>query len=163
MVLSFDCHVSQLLWLTCVFEFEFECGFYAQSASEAIFRARACTYSHNLLIMTSWWWLYLMNETRRKPTTGRQPPSLFDKWHGMFYMPCTSRHGWTYQYLWLPSHGSLGESRSVPRVGLEPTMVSQWNALTHSPFVCYCFISRRYFVIAVLMNVMIVINIILIL
>ena len=30
---------------------------------------------------------YLMNETRRKPTTGRQPPSLFDKWHGIFYMP----------------------------------------------------------------------------
>ena len=33
---------------------------------------------------------YLMNETRRKPTTGRQSPSLFDKWHGIFYM--TSRH-----------------------------------------------------------------------
>ena len=29
---------------------------------------------------------YLMNETRRKPATGRQPPSLFDKWHGIFYM-----------------------------------------------------------------------------
>ena len=28
-----------------------------------------------------------MNETRRKPTTGRQSPSLFDKWHGVFYMP----------------------------------------------------------------------------
>ena len=28
-----------------------------------------------------------MNETRRKPTTGRQPPSLCDKWHGIFYMP----------------------------------------------------------------------------
>ena len=28
-----------------------------------------------------------MNETRRKPTTGRQSPSLFDKWHGIFYMP----------------------------------------------------------------------------
>ena len=27
-----------------------------------------------------------MNETRRKPTTG-QSPSLFDKWHGIFYMP----------------------------------------------------------------------------
>ena len=35
---------------------------------------------------------YLMNETRRKPTTGRQPPSLFDKWHGIFYMSC--RQGW---------------------------------------------------------------------
>ena len=28
-----------------------------------------------------------MNETRRKPTTGRQSPSLVDKWHGIFYMP----------------------------------------------------------------------------
>ena len=28
-----------------------------------------------------------MNETRRKPTTGRQSPSLFDMWHGIFYMP----------------------------------------------------------------------------
>ena len=30
-----------------------------------------------------------MNETRRTPTTttGRQSPSLFDKWHGTFYMP----------------------------------------------------------------------------
>ena len=28
-----------------------------------------------------------MNETRRKPTTGRQSPSLFDEWHGIFYMP----------------------------------------------------------------------------
>ena len=28
-----------------------------------------------------------MNEARRKPTTGRQPPSPFDKWPGIFYMP----------------------------------------------------------------------------
>ena len=28
-----------------------------------------------------------MNETRRKPTTGTQSPSLFDKCHGIFYMP----------------------------------------------------------------------------
>ena len=28
-----------------------------------------------------------MNETRRKPTTERQPPSLCDNWHGIFYMP----------------------------------------------------------------------------
>ena len=27
---------------------------------------------------------YSMNKTRRKPTTGRQSPSLFDKWHGVF-------------------------------------------------------------------------------
>ena len=30
---------------------------------------------------------YFMNETRRKPTTGRQSPSLSDKWHGIFNMP----------------------------------------------------------------------------
>ena len=28
-----------------------------------------------------------MNETRRKPTTGRQSPSLIIKWHGIFYIP----------------------------------------------------------------------------
>ena len=27
-----------------------------------------------------------MNEIRRKPTTGRQSPSLFDKSHGIFYI-----------------------------------------------------------------------------
>ena len=30
---------------------------------------------------------YLMNEIRRKLTTERQSLSLFDKWHGIFYMP----------------------------------------------------------------------------
>ena len=74
-----------------------------------------------------------MNETRRKPTTGRQSPSLFDKWHGIFYMPSrideaghtkvfdypvthtrrdiprplitqSHTHGGTYQGIWLPSH-----------------------------------------------------------
>ena len=60
--------------------FRFEWGFYALSASKAIFRGRTyncITYSDD----------YLMNETRRKPTTGRQSPSLCDKWHGIFYMP----------------------------------------------------------------------------
>ena len=56
---------------------------------------------------------YLMNETRRKPTTGRRCPTLFDKWPGIFYMPSrrtrldiprplitqSHRHGWTYQGL----------------------------------------------------------------
>ena len=57
-----------------------EWGFYALSASKAIFRAR--TYNCNLFSP-----VMMMNETRRKPTTGRQSPSLFDKWHGIFYMP----------------------------------------------------------------------------
>ena len=30
---------------------------------------------------------YSINETRRKSTTGRQSPSLCDKWHRIFYMP----------------------------------------------------------------------------
>ena len=29
---------------------------------------------------------YLMNETRRKPTTGTRSPTLFDTWHRIFYM-----------------------------------------------------------------------------
>ena len=29
----------------------------------------------------------LMNETRRKPAAGTGCPTLFDKWHGIFYMP----------------------------------------------------------------------------
>ena len=52
-------------------EFEFEWRFYAQSASKAIFRAR--TYSHITYSVRDD--DYLMNETRRKPTTGRQFPS----------------------------------------------------------------------------------------
>ena len=42
-----------------------------------------------------------MNETRRKPTTGRQSPSLFDKWHGIFYMPSRTdkaRHTKAFDY-----------------------------------------------------------------
>ena len=53
--------------------FEFEWGFYALSASKAIFRARkydCITY------IQSGDDDYLMNEIRRKPTTGRQFPSL---------------------------------------------------------------------------------------
>ena len=52
-----------------------------------------------------------MDETRRKPTTRRQSPSPFDKWHRICYMPScidtaghtkafdypVHRHGWTYQ------------------------------------------------------------------
>ena len=65
---------------------------------------------------------YLMNETRRKPTTGTQCPTLFDKCHVIFSLEIicsviqtrldiprplitqSHRHGWTYQGLWLPSH-----------------------------------------------------------
>ena len=30
---------------------------------------------------------YCMNETGRKPTTGTRCPTVFYKWHGIFYMP----------------------------------------------------------------------------
>ena len=33
-----------------------------------------------------------MNETKRNPTTGTRCPTLYDKWHGIFYMPIR-RHG----------------------------------------------------------------------
>ena len=29
----------------------------------------------------------LLNETRRKPITGTRCPTLFDKWHGIYYIP----------------------------------------------------------------------------
>ena len=48
---------------------------------------------------------YLMNETGRTPITGTRCPTVFLKWHGIFYMITQShRHGWTYQGLSLPSH-----------------------------------------------------------
>ena len=74
---------------------------------------------------------HLRPSSGREHTTGRQSPSLFDKWHKIFYMPSriddaghtktfdypvtqtrldiprplitqSHRHGWTYQGLWLP-------------------------------------------------------------
>ena len=56
---------------------------------------------------------YLMNETRRKPTTGRQSPSLSDKWHGIFYMPSRideAGHTKAFEY---PVAEHWGESRNV--------------------------------------------------
>ena len=54
-----------------------------------------------------------MNETRRKPTTGRQSPSLFDKWHGIFYMPsCIDEAGHTKAFDY-PVAEHWGESRNV--------------------------------------------------
>ena len=64
-----------------------------------------------------------MNETRRKPTTGRQSPSLFDKWHGIFYMPSRideAGHTKAFDY---PVAEHWGESQRTKRslVGFEPT------------------------------------------
>ena len=84
-------------------ETEFVWRFYALSASKAIFRARR----HRV-----------RNETRRKPTTRKRCPTLFDKWHRIFYAQ-SHRHSWTYQGLWLPSHGQPGGggSQNAPARG----------------------------------------------
>ena len=56
---------------------------------------------------------YLMNETRRKPTTGRQSPSLCDKWHGIFYMTsCIDEAGHTKAFDYSVAE-HWGESRNV--------------------------------------------------
>ena len=62
-----------------------------------------------------------MNETRRKPTTGRQPPSLFDKWHGILvYMPSRideAGHTKAFDY---PVGEHWGESQNVQFRGWDP-------------------------------------------
>ena len=74
-----------------------------------------------------------MNETRREPTTGRQSPSLFDKWHGISYNYAQShRHGWTYHKAFdNPVTEHWGTPKCSVRLGLEPTTyrVSESNAL----------------------------------
>ena len=73
---------------------------------------------------------YLMNETRRKPTTGRQSPSLFDKWHGIFYMPSRideAGHTKAFDY---PVAEHWGESQRTERslVGFEPTSAHTYES-----------------------------------
>ena len=58
-------------------------------------------------------------------TTGRQSPSLFDKWHGIFYMPSRideAGHTKAFDYL-VAEH--WGESQRAKRslVGFEPTTI----------------------------------------
>ena len=74
--------------------------------------------------------IYLMNETRRKPTTGRQSPSLFDKWHGIFYMPSRideAGHTKAFDY---PVAEHWGESQRAKRslVGFEPTSAHTYES-----------------------------------
>ena len=100
-----------------------EWGFYALSASKAIFRAR--TYNCNLFSP-----VMMTNETRRKPTTGRQSPSRFDKWPGIFYMPSRidkAGHTKAFDY---PVAEHWGESqRTKPSlVGFEPTSAHTYES-----------------------------------
>ena len=62
---------------------------------------------HTVISYSVRWGWFLMNETRRKPTTGTRCPTLLAKWYGIFLYARSHRHGWTYQDLWLGSHGSL--------------------------------------------------------
>ena len=68
------------------------------SKPKVIFRARTCRSIHSSPNQSGD--DYLMNETRRKQTTGRQSPSP-DK---CIVYAQSYRHGWTYQGLCLPSH-----------------------------------------------------------
>ena len=73
---------------------------------------------------------YLMNETRRKPTTGRQSPSLFDKWHRIFYMPSRideAGHTKAFDY---PVAEHWEESQRTKRslVGFEPTRAHTYES-----------------------------------
>ena len=72
-----------------------------------------------------------MNETRRKPTTGTQCPTLSDKWQGIFYMP--SRTDTTDIPRPLIPH--WGERQRAPAQGrLEPRPVGpQSNTPTTRP------------------------------
>ena len=76
-----------------------------------------------------------MNETRKKPTTRTGSPTLFNKWHRIFYMPDTYRYSWTYQSPWLPSHGSLGGTQSgqFPMRGRLSTVAHANHQTTRTP------------------------------
>ena len=60
-----------------------------------------------------------MNETRRKPITRRQSPSLFDKWHGIFYMPSRIDEAGHTKAFDFPVAEHWGESRNVQFHGCE--------------------------------------------
>ena len=71
-----------------------------------------------------------MNETRRKPTTGRQSPTLLDKWHGIFYMPSRIDEAGHTKAFDDPVAEHWGESQRAKRslVGLEPTSAHTYES-----------------------------------
>ena len=73
----------------------------------------------------------------RKPTTGRQSPYLFDKWHGIFYMPsCIDEAGHTKAFDYpVAEHWGGGGNRNVqPREDSNRQHIgSQSNALPTEP------------------------------
>ena len=81
-----------------------------------------------------------MNETRRKSPTGRQSPSLSDKWHGIFYMPSridTAGHTKAFDY---PVMEQWGENRNVQpartRIDNTSAQSRMRYQLSHPGFVC---------------------------
>ena len=56
---------------------------------------------------------YLMNDIRRKPTTGARFPTLFDKSTGIFVCPVADRAIHTKAFIY-PAMDHLGESQSAP-------------------------------------------------
>ena len=71
-----------------------------------------------------------MNEARRKPTTGRQSPTLFDKWHGIFYMPSRIDEAGHTKAFDDPVAEHWGESQRAKRslVGVEPTSAHTYES-----------------------------------
>ena len=71
-----------------------------------------------------------MNEARRKPTTGRQSPTLFDKWHGIFYMPSRIDEAGHTKAFDDPVAEHWGESQRAKRslVGFEPTSAHTYES-----------------------------------
>ena len=60
---------------------------------------------------------YLMNETRMEPTTGTRCPTLFDKWHRIFYTPSrTDTAGHTMVFIY-PVMDHWEESQGGPVLG----------------------------------------------
>ena len=80
-----------------------------------------------------------MNAIRRKPTTRRQSPSLFDKWHGIFYMPSRideAGHTKAFDY---PVAEHWGESRNVqPRTGAGTVCLVRGIVVCVCIGVCVC-------------------------
>ena len=62
-----------------------------------------------------------MNETRRKPTTGTRCPTLFHKWHGIFYMPShTDTAGHTKALIYPVMDHRGGSQSALARGRFEP-------------------------------------------
>ena len=62
-----------------------------------------CWQNVRWLSFTFQWNFYALSACQIR-TTRTRCPTLFSKWHRIFYYVQSYRHGWTYQGLGLPSH-----------------------------------------------------------